>query len=486
MLAGPVKEAFFAPHDMSQGILVNLQNSNFMFFSDLSILVADEVALKQSLENKGSAGKLFCCRCSNVISKSSYNNIVNESPGLVPSTETDWDKFKIHSNETVMAIIKHLQEQEEVLPAQQFSKLETALGFNFRPGGLLTHPRFGHIMPCAVMFDWMHIYMVHGICGTQLGILCGELKDAGINESRLENFLGSFQWPKQFQGSRPQNLFSKRGHKYEALKGSASERLSAYNVIRVFIVLFVGNQLPELRKATICFFKLCEVLDLLVSINRGMVVEPALLKAAVKAHLDSFLDHYSSEYWVPKCHMALHLHEFLSRHKTLISCFTHERKHRLVKRFGNNMMSCNHAFERSILSDVIHVQLQNLQDVRCFQNSPYLVGAKGAPKEMVRTIQHLLGNQCEVLTSLVAQCQFFQVSKHDVVEVELSEGNLAVGQVLYHCTSGQLSLSCLSLWEFVSGFMYRVKDVPILVETRQIRKVCVFSLKGDSACVVFQ
>ena len=59
MLAGPVKEAFFAPHDMSQGILVNLQNSNFMFFSDLSILVADEVALKQSLENKGSAGKLF-------------------------------------------------------------------------------------------------------------------------------------------------------------------------------------------------------------------------------------------------------------------------------------------------------------------------------------------------------------------------------------------------------------------------------------------
>ena len=217
MLAGPVKEAFFAPHDMSQGILVNLQNSNFMFFSDLSILVADEVALKQSLENKGSAGKLFCCRCSNVISKSSYNNIVNESPGLVPSTETDWDKFKIHSNETVMAIIKHLQEQEEVLPAQQFSKLETALGFNFRPGGLLTHPRFGHIMPCAVMFDWMHIYMVHGICGTQLGILCGELKDAGINESRLENFLGSFQWPKQFQGSRPQNLFSKRDHKYEAL-----------------------------------------------------------------------------------------------------------------------------------------------------------------------------------------------------------------------------------------------------------------------------
>ena len=149
-------------------------------------------------------------------------------------------------------------------------------------------------------------------------------------------------------------------------------------------------------------------------------------------------------------------------------------------------MSCNHAFERSILSDVIHVQLQNLQDVRCSQNSPYLVGAKGAPKDMVSSIQHLLGNECEVLTSLVAQCQSFQVSKNDVVEVEVNAGGLAVAQVLYHCTSGQLCLSCLSQWEFVSGFMYRVKDAPILVETRQIRKVCVFSLKGDSACVVSQ
>ena len=481
----PIKDAFFGTHDMSQGILVDLQGSNFMFFSNLAILVADEVALKQSLESKGSAGKLFCCRCSNVISKSSFSGMVRETPGLVPSTETDWDKFKIHSNESVMAIIRHLQEQEAVCTAQQFSRLETALGFNFRPGGLLTHPRFGHIIPCAVMFDWMHIYLVHGICGTQLGLLCGELRDAGIREGRLETFLQSFQWPKQFQGSRPQNLFSKR-EQYEPLKGSASELLSAYNVIRVFLLLFVAQQYPGLQKALACFFKLCEVLDLLVSINRGATVRPSLLKAAVKSHLDSFLEHYSEAYWVPKCHMALHLHEFLGRHQTLISCFTHERKHRIVKRFGNNMMSCNHAFERSILSDVIHVQLQNLQDVRCFQNSPYLVGAKGAPKDMVSSIQHLLGNECEVLTSLVAQCQSFQVSKNDVVEVEVNAGGLAVAQVLYHCTSGQLCLSCLSQWEFVSGFMYRVKDAPILVETRQIRKVCVFSLKGDSACVVSQ
>ena len=96
---------------------------------------------------------------------------------------------------------------------------------------------------------------------------------------------------------------------------------------------------------------------------------------------------------------------------------------------------------------------------------------------MVRAIQHLLGNECEVLTSLVARCQSFQVSKNDVVEVEVNAGGLAVAQVLYRCTSGQLSLPCLIQWEFVSGFMYRVKDAPILVETRQLHKVCVFSLQ---------
>ena len=139
--------------------------------------------------------------------------------------------------------------------------------------------------------------MVHGICGTQLGLLCGELKDAGISEGRLETFLQSFQWPKQFQGSRPQNLFSKR-EQYEPLKGSASELLS-----RVFLLLFVAQQYPGLQLA--CFFKLCEVLDLLVSINRGATVRPSLLKAAVKSPLDSFLEHYSEDYWVPTCHMAL-------------------------------------------------------------------------------------------------------------------------------------------------------------------------------------
>ena len=127
---------------------------------------------------------------------------------------------------------------------------------------------------------------------------------AGIREGRLETFLQSFQWPKQFQGSRPQNLFSKR-EQYEPLKGSASELLSAYNVIRVFLLLFVAQQYPGLQKALACFFKLCEVLDLLVSINRGATVRPSLLKAAVKSHLDSFLEHYSEAYWVPKCHMAL-------------------------------------------------------------------------------------------------------------------------------------------------------------------------------------
>ena len=35
----------------------------------------------------------------------------------------------------------------------------------------------------------------------------------------------------------------------------------------------------------------------------------------------------------PKHHYALHLPGMLQRHGTLISTFTHERKHRVVKRY---------------------------------------------------------------------------------------------------------------------------------------------------------
>ena len=152
------QECFFAEHSFEAGVSLQASNhSAFLFFGRLKILVADEVAIKQSLENKGSAGKLFCCRCANVLSKGSFGRIVRAGD-FVSSTCLDWESYQLHTNDTVRNLVQYLVVQSESLSQADLAKLETALGFNYRKGGLLLHAKFGREIPEAVHFDWFHIY----------------------------------------------------------------------------------------------------------------------------------------------------------------------------------------------------------------------------------------------------------------------------------------------------------------------------------------
>ena len=83
------QDTFFGQHSFQHGIMLKYRDDSFMFFSKLSILIADEVAIKQSIESKGAAGKLFCCRCSNVISKHSWDSAL-DTAGLVMGHARMW------------------------------------------------------------------------------------------------------------------------------------------------------------------------------------------------------------------------------------------------------------------------------------------------------------------------------------------------------------------------------------------------------------
>ena len=100
---------------------------------------------------------------------------------------------------------------------------------------------------------------------------------------------------------------------------------------------------------------LSRVLDALQCIRQGRV-EPRLLAEAIVAHLRANQEAYGTDAWVPKHHFALHLPGQLARHGTLISLFTCERRHRLLKRFGG----------RSAEHDSIRVWLDARHNVEAF------------------------------------------------------------------------------------------------------------------------
>ena len=53
---------------------------------------------------------------------------------------TDVSQFRLHANDSVQKVVKYLEEQHERMSSQQFSKLDTQPGSNWKPSGLLKNP----------------------------------------------------------------------------------------------------------------------------------------------------------------------------------------------------------------------------------------------------------------------------------------------------------------------------------------------------------
>ena len=308
-------KAFFRDHDLTAGWFLQTPEVGLMLYGRLGIFVADEAALKHTVESKGAAGVVFCMRCSNVVS---YNSsAADRNPDALPSTCIDATKFRLRTNQTTRALLEFLAAEQPDSSKARFKSLQTALGYNLVAEGLLMDD-LGYNVPEAIMYDWFHIYLVHGIVGRDLGLLLGALRTAGI-EDDITEFLQSFRWPTQFAGA------------------DRKELVNFLPAVRLFIILFVWGKVDDrAMQACSCFFMLVEVIDLLQKIGRGVAVPSQALRKAIVQHSESILGTCGTACWSPKNHMALHLREFMQRHECLISC-THERKHKLAKRFASGI-----------------------------------------------------------------------------------------------------------------------------------------------------
>ena len=224
------------------------------FHAKLGILIADEVALKQSIEAKGAAGKVLCMRCQNTLSKSAWTPTLGRA-GFVSSTCIDINKFRLHTNESVQKIVEHLRQSHDEMPQLQFQKLETSLGFNWKEDGILAHPVYGKEIPEIIMYDWFHIFLVHGAANRELGLLAGHLRKVKVYEESLDEFISSFTVPKQFAGAAPKKIFGKRIYKFDPINCSASELATAYPLIRGFILGFLWHDHEGLRPQLVSALK---------------------------------------------------------------------------------------------------------------------------------------------------------------------------------------------------------------------------------------
>ena len=483
-----ISDLFCQAPNFSLGLPLTLhgQAGNVMFFSRISCMISDEAALKAALANKGATGLVFCCLCQNALDHKSALAEADGAQGMVSSLETDISRFRRNTPESIRQSLRLLQDAATRHPQGYVERLQTALGLNLRPDGLLAHPAFGPDVISTITFDWFHIYVVHGIANLHTGLLLGDLHNHGWGNAQIEAFVEGFQWPARLRGAAPKGLLKKRGSLHEPLKGSASENLNFIILLRVFLTSFVMPECPgSLRQSCTAWLQLAVVLDLLLRVNDGTVTARTL-QDNIKRHLDLMLRLYGpDDCWIPKCHLALHLAQHLEKHGLLLSCFVHERKHKIVKKVANHIMDHSRAFEKSILEDILFAHVEQLDDARLMPNSTVhlLDPLRRAPPSVREAFGIPAAEEAWMSTDAIHGGRY-SVAKNDVAVAQY-QGQKLVGKVQYHIKIWGQCFTCMSMFTHVHGCMFKTMNGDMRVlETSCITATCPYSIHGEDALVV--
>ena len=147
-----------------------------------------------------------------------------------------------------------------------------------------------------------------------MGLLLAKLPVFPIS---LIDYVRGFTWPASIASKISVQNVLRPG---EGFRGSASEGLSVYGIIRSYLQHYdvLNHHDEDVQLAAHSFLVLCEVLDFLKTTMTGLQQNHQQLNRLVQTHLRSFAASYGEDQMLPKHHFTLHLHSFLQRHEVLL------------------------------------------------------------------------------------------------------------------------------------------------------------------------
>ena len=454
-------------------------------------IISDESALKHMLNNKGASGKLPCALCRNVIRKLYAPEPLH--PPLLLRTSLEEARFLQHTTASLVELSDYLEEQSTVLNKGQMQELQTRLGYHHSPQGVLACRDIttSFDVAGAICFDWMHIYLVSGLFHHELNLMLVELAKVQVKGDIIHGLMQELTWPSHIgsKGASARHMFETKKKPEDDVKSSASEALSAYPAIRMFVndILRDMPGLPaNVTGAIRCFILMCSVLDVLMLASQDNGVRHVNgLRSAIHAHLAAFKAVYGEDAMIPKAHYALHLPRQLEKFQCLLSCFVQERRHKELKRFANNQTNSSEGTEKHLMEEMLLSHLEELRGKQMVVR-PGLVNPKPAHRDVQLHFQGICSLSSS--TGLVASKKAYfapnrWASTGDVVLIRNPAG---IGEVIYHCQYQELTLTCICPYpkHAAKSNCFRVKrDEHAFILTSNIEKTCVFK-EFNGLCIV--
>ena len=468
---------FYEPFDLRAGIQVVLPPSERrVIFGEVSMLVGDETALKESLDFRGAAGTVLCPLCQNICDHRSEMHLHDCTGRIVPSTTLDTSLVQSHSDQSVQDTLRLLAEKKRNASKAAFNRAQQLTGWNLNLDGVLMCEQLSIKPISCLCFDWMHTYLSSGIWNHETGLLLSRLSErCNYSHSNLHEDLQPFKFPSALSSRSVtgQKVFKKKQESAE-VKCTASEGLSLYSVLR-FLFAQKAHEFGACRLEIESYLRLARVIDLLQGIKKGST-HSSILHNAILDHLRGYLKAYTGEKFLPKHHYSSHLGKMHSFHEGLISCWTHERKHKDVKKFANLATNTWAGWEKSVMSDALCLQLRELHKGEV---GPLRVGLLN-PDHPSEKLTSLLRTACgkpdgAVMAALRGVFSPGAVAGAGDVVLYLCDTERMVGQIQFFACVGCEDFVCVKQWRGIGKNTFEDGGKAMLCPLTSILDTCIYS-----------
>ena len=250
------------------------------------------------------------------------------------------------------------------MPKVALNELEQMLGFKYNPHGVTQNAALQSVAnPIEVAtYDWFHSMLQGGTLVVEVESLIAAV---GLERETLKTFLADESW-QYSQASAVKNrqlhrVFDHRRISSEApqkVKGSSSEFLGLFGMLRCFVALSVGDDHAMAKNS---FDAVCGVIDVILDIKAGVLGiqdGAAKLEAAVRRHLELHLAVYGDDRVIPKHHWMLDVPGQILRDGLLLDAFVVERTHLHVKRVAEHAKNTTN-FEKSVPASLLSATSQD-------------------------------------------------------------------------------------------------------------------------------
>ena len=465
-------EGFFLP--------IGDNGSQKMMFITLHVVVADEVALKSLFHFRGASARLPCGLC---INATALKGNVPRSPFFRPITCLSFSEFVPNTKAGVRACLAHLADCATRMGPSAFTEEQRKLGWTHSPFNVLLDESLDVDVCASMMLDWFHLFLVSGIFGFEFALFMRLWGTVDLGFPSLCVFLSKWVWPRP--RTKPWKAFENPVTEEGNLKCSASDILSLYPVIALYVQQIL-RPLGRFKDQVDSFLALCDVLDILWSLNRGIHVAADILEAAIVNHFTLYQNAYGDLEWVWKHHGCLHLAQFLRKFGYLLALFTQERRHRIIKRFLHGRKNLK-SFERGVIEEITCEHLRHLKDGWLKAGLQHASCNKRTRQSA--KVRELYPHAAEVATSSEATLADGSFFAGDVAFVQV-HGRIEVCEIWFHFqVDNDEPHSLVSLWATAGEtdrYTRWVKrgEHPVDIRTKQLRDAGIFRRFDDDSVIV--